>query len=64
MTPTPNDLITDLDALTHELRRVAVGMVMTHDHPLHSDLIETADDLYSTAAALDALIAELVGSEE
>jgi len=26
MTPTPNDLITDLDALTHELRRVAVGM--------------------------------------
>jgi len=30
MTPTPNDLITDLDALTHELRRVAVRKARVH----------------------------------
>ena len=56
-------LIHDLDALTHELRRVAVEMAVDQPHPNASGLFSHAEELYLSAAIIDEWIAELVAVE-
>ncbi len=60
---TADILIHDLDALTHELRRVAVEMIGDPLHPNASGLFDHAEELYLSAAVIDEWIAEMVGAE-
>ena len=64
MKPTTTDLITDLDALTHELRRVGVRLAAADDVPNPRQRGERGQELYAAAAMIDEWITELVGSAE
>ena len=58
------DLITDLDAITHELRRVGVRLAVDDDAPNPRQRIERGQELYAAAAMIDDWIAELIGCIE
>jgi hypothetical protein len=59
-----NNLIHNLDVLTHELRRVALLTLVTTKSPVPDEWTDRAEELYATAAEIDAWIAELIETEE